>query len=200
LVSVPPEVVVFATAEDFRSWLEAHHADTSELWVGFYKKGTGRPSITWSEAVDQALCFGWIDGVRRDIDDQTYANRFTPRQARSTWSAINIERVRKLGEAGLMHPSGIEAFSRRADVNSAIYSHEQRHNPTLDDNFAADFRANSEAWSYFESQPPSYRKAAIWWVISAKKDETRRRRLATLIADSAECRHIPPLRSKGSTS
>jgi len=195
---VSPEVVVFATAEAFRSWLEEHHAKASELWVGFYKKGTGRPSITWSEAVDQALCFGWIDGVRRSIDDQTYANRFTPRQARSTWSAVNIDRVRKLGEAGLMHPAGIEAFSRRADERSAIYSHEQRHNPTLDDNLAAEFRANSEAWCYFESQPPSYRKAAIWWIISAKKDETRRRRLATLIADSSQGRRIPPLRRSGS--
>ena len=196
-MTVPAEVVVFVTAEEFRAWLEEHHANATELWVGFYKKSSGRPSMTWSEAVDQALCFGWIDGVRRSIDDLTYANRFTPRQARSTWSAVNIERVRKLREAGLMHPAGIEAFSRRSDEKSAIYSYEQRHNPTLDDDLAAEFRANNEAWSYFESQPPSYRKAAIWWVISAKKEDTMRRRLATLISDSAQGHRIPPLRRPG---
>lgn len=184
---------MFATADEFRAWLEQHHANAPELWVGFYRKSSGRQSMTWSEAVDQALCFGWIDGVRRSIDDQTYANRFTPRRARSTWSAVNIRRVQALRDAGLMRPAGIEAFSRQADERSALYSYEQRHNPTLDADHAAEFRSNSEAWSFFESQPPSYRKAAIWWVISAKKDETRRKRLATLIADSAQGRRIPPL-------
>jgi uncharacterized protein YdeI (YjbR/CyaY-like superfamily) len=196
----PAEIVVFVTAEEFRAWLEEHHENSSELCVGFYKKDSGRSSMTWSEAVDQALCFGWIDGVRRSVDDQTYANRFTPRQPRSTWSAVNIERVGKLCEAGLMRPAGIEAFSHQADERSAIYSYEQRHNAALDDELAAEFQANTEAWHFFESQPPSYRKAATWWVISAKKDETRRCRLATLISDSARHRRIPQLRRPNSAS
>jgi uncharacterized protein YdeI (YjbR/CyaY-like superfamily) len=183
----------FATPDDFRAWLEEHHANASELMVGFHKKGSGRPSITWPEAVDQALCFGWIDGVRKSIDDASYMIRFSPRKARSIWSAVNVKRARELQDLGLMHPAGIAAVERRSEDRSGIYSHEQRDAVTLDKAFEQEFRANAQAWEYFQRQAPSYRKAAIWWVASAKKDETRRKRLATLIADSARGRTVPPL-------
>ena len=187
------EPTLFATPAEFRAWLEANHATERELLLGFHKKGSGRPSITWPEAVDEALCFGWIDGVRRRIDDESYSIRFTPRQRRSTWSAVNIARVKELQREGRMHPAGVAAFEARADERSAIYAYEQRHGATLDDEQLRQFRANEAAWTFFESQPPSYRKAAIWWVVSAKRDETKRKRLATLIDDSAHGRRVPPL-------
>jgi uncharacterized protein YdeI (YjbR/CyaY-like superfamily) len=183
----------FATPEDFRAWLEAHHADTPELLVGFHKKGSGMPSITWSEAVDEALCFGWIDGIRRSLDPDSYSIRFTPRRPRSTWSAVNIGRARELARLGRMRPAGLDAFEARADDRSAIYSYEQRHAATLEPEHEQQFRANEKAWEFFQAQPPSYRKAAVWWVVSAKKDETRRKRLATLIDDSAHGRRIHQL-------
>ena len=183
----------FATPGDFRAWLEAHHAEERELLVGFYKKGSGKPSITWSEAVDEALCFGWIDGVRRGIDAESYTIRFTPRQRRSTWSAVNIARAKELADLGRMTPAGLKAFEARTDDRSAIYSYEQRHAATLDPEHEKQFRANEQAWEFFEAQPPSYRKAAAWWIASAKKDETKRKRLATLIEDSAAGRRVPPL-------
>ncbi|MDQ3880355.1 MAG: YdeI/OmpD-associated family protein [Chloroflexota bacterium] len=183
----------FATPDEFRAWLAEHHASERELWVGFHRKSSGRPSITWPEAVGQALCFGWIDGVRRSVDDESYANRFTPRTARSTWSAVNIRSVKELIAAGLMHPAGLAAFERRADERSAIYSYEQRHAATLDAADEARFRANPPAWDWFQSQPPSYRTAAAHWVVTAKREETRRRRLETLIEDSAKRRRVGPL-------
>ena len=183
----------FATPAEFRAWLDEHHATAQELWVGLYKKGTGRPSITWPEAVDEALCFGWIDGVRKGLDDESYANRFTPRRARSTWSAVNIARVQELTKLGRMHPAGLAAFERRTEQNSGIYSFEQTGELVLGEDFERRFRENQSAWRYFEDQPASYRKAAIWWVISAKKEETRLRRLAVLIDDSANGRTIPLL-------
>lgn len=183
----------FATPSEFRAWLEEHHDTSRELWVGYYKKSSGRPGITWPESVDEALCFGWIDGVRRSIDDERYTNRFTPRKPRSTWSAVNIARAKELVELGRMHPAGLAAFEARTDDRSAIYSYEQRHQAKLDDDLERQFRANAEAWEYFQSRPPSYRKAAVYWVTSAKKEETRRRRLATLIDDSAHGRTVRPL-------
>jgi uncharacterized protein YdeI (YjbR/CyaY-like superfamily) len=183
----------FATPEEFRAWLEKHHDKRKELWVGFYKKGSGKPSITYPEAVDEALCFGWIDGVRKSLDTDSYVNRFTPRQARSTWSAVNIERAKELERLGRMHPAGRKAFEARADERSAMYSYEQRHAAKLALEHERQFRANKKAWTWFEAQPPSYRKAAIWWVVSAKKDETKAKRLATLIDDSAHGRTVPPL-------
>jgi uncharacterized protein YdeI (YjbR/CyaY-like superfamily) len=185
--------VFFATSAELRAWLEEHHENAKELWVGFYKKGSGRPSITWPEAVDQALCFGWIDGVRKSIDDVSYTNRFTPRSPRSTWSAVNIARVRELTDLGLMRPAGLQAFEARADERSAIYSYEQRRNPQLEEEHERRFRADEKAWEWFQSQPPSYRKAALWWVISAKREDTRTRRLATLIDDCAHGRKVKPL-------
>ena len=183
----------FATPAEFRAWLEEHHADEPELLVGFYKKSSGKPSMTWSESVDEALCFGWIDGVRRSVDDERYTIRFTPRRPRSTWSAVNIERAKELARLGRMRPAGVKAFEARRDDASAIYSYEQRHAATLDPEHEREFRANTQAWEFFQRQPPSYRKAAIWWVVGAKKEETRRKRLATLIGDSAEGRRVAPL-------
>jgi uncharacterized protein YdeI (YjbR/CyaY-like superfamily) len=183
----------FATPAEFRTWLETHHATESELLVGFHKKGSGLPSITWPESVDQALCFGWIDGVRRSLGETSYTIRFTPRQARSTWSAVNIKRAQELQEQGLMHPAGRAAFLARTEDRSNTYSFEQREPIELGDAQLETFRANAPAWAFFQSQPPSYRKAATWWVISAKRAETRDRRLATLIADSAAGRRIRSL-------
>jgi uncharacterized protein YdeI (YjbR/CyaY-like superfamily) len=183
----------FATPSEFRAWLEQHHDTERELLVGFYKKSSGRPSITWPEAVDEALCFGWIDGVRKSIDDVSYANRFTPRTAKSTWSALNIKRAKELKRLGRMHPAGVKAFEARADEKSAIYSYEQRHGAELDADQERSLRGNKKAWEFFQAQPPSYRKAAIWWIVSAKRDETRDKRLAQLIDDSAHGRTVPPL-------
>jgi uncharacterized protein YdeI (YjbR/CyaY-like superfamily) len=182
----------FATPSKFRAWLEMHHETAAELLVGFYKKGSGKPSITWPESVDQALCFGWIDGVRKGIDDESYSIRFTPRKPTSTWSAINIKRVGELTELGLMRPAGLKAFEQRKGEKSGIYAYEQGE-AVLDQAAEQEFRANQKAWAFFQSQPPGYRKTATWWVISAKKEETRHRRLARLIDDSAHGRTIREL-------
>jgi uncharacterized protein YdeI (YjbR/CyaY-like superfamily) len=190
------EPTFFATPADFRAWLERHHESHSELIVGFHKRGSGRPSITWPEAVDQALCFGWIDGVRRRIDDASYSIRFTPRKARSTWSAVNIRRMKELVDEGLVAPAGMAAFERRADDRSAIYSYEQRKAARLEPDQERRLRADERAWAFFEAQPPSYRRAAIHWVTSAKKPETRDRRLAQLIECSAAGEPVPPLRPR----
>ena len=180
----------FPTPADFRAWLERNHDTKAELLVGFYKKGSGRPSITWPESVDQALCFGWIDGVRRGIDDESYTIRFTPRKVTSTWSSVNIKRVGELTSEGLMRPAGLEAFERRSAAKSGIYSYEQRREAKLDAEQERQFRAHEQAWSFFQSQPAGYRRTATYWVVSAKRDETRRRRLATLIDDSANGRRL----------
>lgn len=196
-LSLPSEDPVgprfFEAPQDLRAWFEVHHATDQELLVGFHKKSSGLPSITWPESVDQALCFGWIDGIRRGIDDVSYTNRFTPRKAASTWSARNIARVAELTEMGLMRPSGLEAFERRTEARSGVYSFEQ--GPIeLGPVYEKRFRGNRAAWTFFQEQPPSYRKPATWWVISAKKEETRLRRLETLIEDSADGRRIKQLR------
>jgi uncharacterized protein YdeI (YjbR/CyaY-like superfamily) len=182
--------VFFETPDEFRAWFSEHHDTATELLVGFYKKGSGRPSITWPESVDEALCFGWIDGIRRGLDGESYTIRFTPRGARSNWSAVNIRRTKELMELGRMQPAGLRAFEARADERSAVYAYEQRHNATLGPEFERLFRADKQAWAYFEAQPPSYRRTVIWWVISAKREETRRNRLARLITDSGEGRRV----------
>jgi uncharacterized protein YdeI (YjbR/CyaY-like superfamily) len=188
----------FATPEQFGAWLEEHHERETELLVGFHKKGSGRPSITWPESVDEALCFGWIDGVRRSLGDEAYTIRFTPRQARSTWSAVNVRRARELIAEERMTPAGLAAFEARGDDRTAIYSYEQRHAATLDDEQERRFRAAAEAWEWFQARPPSYRRAAIHWVTSAKRPETRERRLQTLIEDCAAGRNVKPLRPPSS--
>jgi len=174
----------FPAPEDFRGWLEEHHENESELLVGFYKKASGKPSVTWAEAVDEALCFGWIDGVRRARDETSYTIRFTPRKPSSTWSRVNLARVEELSRQGRMRPAGLRAFARREESNTGIYSYERRAAAELPDEFEREFRADDRAWSFFESQPPWYRRTSVYWVVSAKREETRRRRLATLIGDS----------------
>jgi uncharacterized protein YdeI (YjbR/CyaY-like superfamily) len=178
---------------EFRVWLEAHHSNASELWVGFHKKGSGLPSITWPEAVDEALCFGWIDGVRRSLGETSYTIRFTPRKTGSTWSAVNIKRVQELREEGRMRTAGLEAFANRSEEKSGIYSYEQGDSIELDPASERQFRTNPAAWEFFQTQAASYRKAAIWWVVSAKREETRSKRLSTLIDDSAAGRRVASL-------
>ena len=180
----------FKTPSDFRKWLAAHHAIETELWVGFYKKDSGKASITWPQSVDEALCFGWIDGIRKNIDEVSYMIRFSPRKQRSTWSAVNIKRVPELIEQGLMEEAGLKAFLARQENRSGIYSYEQR-SPELPAQYAKKLKKNTAAWKFFQAQPPSYRKAVNWWVVSAKQEETRLKRLDKLIDDSAAGRRIP---------
>ncbi len=183
----------FATPSAFRTWLEAHHDRARELLVGFHKRASGRPSITWPESVDQALCFGWIDGVRKSIDEVSYTIRFTPRGRRSAWSAINVKRATELERLGLMHPAGLDVFYARAPERSGIYAYEQRNSAKLGAAYERQLRASKKAWEYFRSQPAWYQRTATWWVVSARKEETRLRRLARLIEDSAHGRAIAPL-------
>ena len=185
------QATFFATPADFRKWLEKNHDKVPELLVGFYKKGSGKPSMTWPESVDEALCFGWIDGVRRRIDDESYSIRFTPRRRRSIWSNVNTGRVAELIKQGRMRPAGFEAFKARDAKRSGIYAFEQRErNQRLDAAHEATLRANRKAWAFFQAQPPGYQRLASLWVMSAKKEETRLRRLAVLIDDCAAARRI----------
>ena len=180
----------FATPTDFRAWLEKHHAGEDELLVGYYKKGSGRPSITWPESVDEALCFGWIDGVRRSLGEDAYTIRFTPRRARSIWSAVNVARVAELTKLGRMRPAGERAFAARTPERTGIYSFERLEAAKLTKAQEAMLRANRKAAAFFDAQPPGYRKVATHYVVSAKKEETRERRLKRLIADSAAGRRL----------
>jgi uncharacterized protein YdeI (YjbR/CyaY-like superfamily) len=187
------EPIYFESPAAFRAWLEQHHERETEVWVGFWKKATGKQGMTWSQAVDEALCFGWIDSIAKRVDGQSHRQRFTPRKSTSNWSAVNVAKVATLRAEGRMRPAGEAAFARRSDGRSSVYSFEQRKDPQLEPEQQAQLEANAAAWAYFQSKPPSYRKPAIWWVISAKRPETRARRLATLIADSAAGRTIKPL-------
>lgn len=166
--------------------------------MGFYKRGSGKPSMTWPESVDVALCFGWIDGVRKSIDTTSYAIRFTPRKRSSTWSSVNIRRMQELTTLGLVQPSGLKAFECRSEMKSGIYAYENSDSAEFADALARKFKANREAWKFFLSQAPWYRKTATWRVISAKKEETRQRRLDTLIRHSERGETIPQLTRKPS--
>jgi uncharacterized protein YdeI (YjbR/CyaY-like superfamily) len=180
----------FATPADLRAWFNQHHETETEFLMGFYKKDSGKASVTWPESVDEALCVGWIDGIRKSLDGDSYTIRFTPRKPRSIWSAVNIARVEALTQEGRMQPAGLHAFEQRRENQSGIYSYEQRDQIELSEAEIKAFQANLKAWDFFQSQPPSYRKAALWWVVSAKKEETRAKRVATLIDDSANRRLI----------
>jgi uncharacterized protein YdeI (YjbR/CyaY-like superfamily) len=185
----------YATPEEWRAWLEANHAGAREHWVGFHKRNTShppKPSITWPESVDQALCFGWIDGVRKRVDDERYMIRFTPRKPSSKWSRVNVARVAELERAGLMHPAGLAAFAARTEEGT--YSYEQRQAAAFDPERERRFGAEQAAWAWFSAQPRWYRRTATHWVMSAKRDDTRDRRLARLIEDSAAGRAVGPLR------
>jgi uncharacterized protein YdeI (YjbR/CyaY-like superfamily) len=179
----------FRSPSEFRRWLAAHHGDTPELLVGFHRKGTGRGGITYHEALDEALCFGWIDGLTRSLDDGRYTIRFTPRRPNSNWSAVNVKRAQQLIELGRMEPPGLAAFERRDRSEAARFSYETRRG--LGESEEQVFRRHPEAWAFFEAQPPSYRRTIGWWVVSAKREETRRRRLDALIAHSARGERVP---------
>ncbi len=187
------KVQFFATAPAFRKWLERNFDKKSEAWVGFYQKSSGKKSITYSEAIDEALCLGWIDGIRKKVGPDSYTNRFTPRRDQSQWSSVNIKRAQELADLGRMHPSGLKAFEG-AKEQARKYSYEQRNQARLDEAMEKQFRQNTAAWEYFQSQAPWYRRTATFWVLSAKKGETRQARFATLIEDSANKRPIKPLR------
>ena len=174
----------FPTPQDLRAWFRKNQATATELWIGFYKKHTGKPGITWPDSVDEALCVGWIDGIRRGIDEESYMIRFTPRRHGSIWSAVNIKRVEALTNEKRMQPAGLAAFAQRRENKSGIYSYEQ-HSEQLPEPYAGLLRKNKKAWEFFQMQLPSYRKTIGWWVVSAKREETRRKRLGKLIAQSA---------------
>jgi uncharacterized protein YdeI (YjbR/CyaY-like superfamily) len=187
------EPVFFATPAQLRAWFEQHHEDAPELLVGYHKKASGKPGIKHSEAVEQALCFGWIDSAGQRIDDERYQVRFTPRRKGSVWSAVNVAKVAELTDRGLMYPAGLRAFESRRPDRVATYSYEQPTGAELDDEQLARLQAVPAAWEWFSAQASSYRRAAAHWVITAKRAETRERRLAQLIADSAAGRPVPPL-------
>lgn len=186
----------FERPEDFRSWLSKNHSSAESLWVGYYKKSTGRPSIDWPQSVDQALCFGWIDGIRKKIDDESYKIRFTPRKPRSHWSRVNIDKVKQLKKAGLMEKAGLDAFKKLDPENSEKASFEQ-NNVELPAEYERIFRENKKAWDFFLNLAPGYRKQSIWYVIQAKREETRLKRLGLLINHSKKGEKIPVLRAGG---
>jgi uncharacterized protein YdeI (YjbR/CyaY-like superfamily) len=189
--------IYFESAAAFRRWLSANHAKCDEVVVGYYKRHTKKPSMTWSESVDEALCFGWIDGVRHGVDDERYTNRFTPRRAGSNWSLINIAKVKELIRTGRMKPAGLRAYEARDEKRTGVYSFERTTAAKLAPADEKVFRRNKTGWNWFSEQPQGYRRTAYHWVISAKREETRASRLATLIADSAAGRKVKPLRRPG---
>jgi len=196
----PHDVRVFPTAADFRTWLEEHHDTATEQWIGYYRKGVPKTSMTYPQAVEEALCFGWIDGIGRRIDDEVHANRFTPRTKRSTWSAVNVARMGELIAAGRVHPTGLRAFEARTVDNTGIYAYENRP-ADLPPAYLQRLETDDAACAWWQAQTPSYRRTATWWVVSAKQEATRERRLATLIEDCAAGRMIKPQRyGRGSDS
>ena len=182
----------FKTQAELRRWLTANHGKANELVIGFYKKGSIRQGVTYREALDEALCFGWIDGVRHRIDDERYSNRFTPRRARSFWSAVNIARVGELRAMGRMHPAGIAVFDRRDQARTDRFESE-RAGAVLTPAEEKTIKATPKAWEFLQTVAPSYRRSAIWWIAQARKPETRRKRLQELIRHSARGRRVPPL-------
>lgn len=177
--------IFFPTQDDFRKWLQENHAIKKEILVGFYKVKSSENSMTWSESVDQALCFGWIDGVRKSLNENSYTIRFTPRKKSSIWSAVNIEKMKKLSELGLMTDAGHLAYTYRTDAKSKIYSHEKEPE-VLTEEFEKKFQQNSKAWDFFNAQAPSYKKVMIHWIMTAKQEKTRFSRLEKTIQISEE--------------
>ena len=183
----------FSSPDKFRKWLHENHLKKEELWVGYYKKATGKPSITWPESVDQALCYGWIDGIRKSINEESYMIRFTPRKPKSHWSKVNINKVKELKKKGLMMPSGIAAFRKLSEDNSEKASYEQKR-IKMPGKYLEIIKKNKKAWAYFQKETPSYRKQVTWWIISAKQEATRTKRLGILIKDSEDGQRIGPMR------
>lgn len=192
-MTAAPKATFFPSPADFRRWLEQNHDKVGELWVGFHKKASGRPSITWPESVDEALCYGWIDGVRYRIDEASYRIRFTPRQPKSIWSNVNVKRVAALKKLGRMAPAGLAAFAKADRKRAGVYSFEQK-NARLGPAYEKKLKANRKAWEFFRAQPPYYQRLGAWFVISAKREETRAGRLATLIKACAAGRRLGPAR------
>jgi uncharacterized protein YdeI (YjbR/CyaY-like superfamily) len=184
------EAIFFGAATEWREWLAEHHDSATECLVGFMKDGSGEPSMKWSESVDEAICFGWIDGVRRGIDGRSYSIRFTPRKPSSIWSAINVEKVKRLEAAGLMTDAGRAAFEARSAAKTAVYSYERAAAPELTEDETRRFQQDADAWEFFGRQAAWYRRTSVHWVTSAKRDETRARRLAQLIDDSGAGRRL----------
>ena len=193
----PPKssLVFFPTPNDFRKWLAKNHDKEEVLQVGYYKKATGKPSVTWEETVDQALCFGWIDGIRHAIDEECYTVRFTPRKKGSNWSARNIEQVKDLKKQGLMEKPGLDAYKKRLENKSNTYSYEQGK-LKMEKAYETKIKANKKAWEYYKKLPPSAMKSTVWWVMSAKQETTREKRLGILIESSEQGLRIPPIRRK----
>ena len=189
------DIKYFATQGELRKWLAKNHDRVSEQWIGFYKRGSGKPSITWPESVDEALCFGWIDGLRKRIDDEAYKIRFTPRRDGSIWSAVNIKRAKELIELELMTPAGLAKFEKRDEARTNRYAYE-RKNVAFDPAYSTRFKKNKKAWSFFEAQPPGYKHLMTHRVMSAKQEATRLRRLETLMAESAAGRRMDLLKPK----
>ena len=187
------EAIYFGTPEELRAWLEEHHETEPELWVGYYKKESGRRSLTWPQVVDEALCFGWIDGKTQRIDEHRYRPRWSPRRRNSNWSEVNVAKVAELRAEGRMTPAGEAAFAARRETSADALTYERRHEAAFEPEHEATFRAARAAWEWFQAQPPSYRTMATFWVMSAKRPETRSRRLATLIDCSGEGRRVPAL-------
>ena len=183
------KITHFKSASEFRRWLELNYARTGELWVRFFKKNSGKVGLTYAEAVDEALCFGWIDGLKKRVDELSYTHRFSPRKPKSNWSKINIQHVARLEKAGRMTAAGLKVFEARDPRKCNSYSFENAPRKLA----AADekrFRANKSAWNFFQQQPPGYQRLAIWWIVSAKKEDTRARRLVQLIADSGQAKRL----------
>lgn len=192
-MDIEGEIKFFKGPESFRSWLEKNHQNKSQLWVGYYKKDSGRKSIDWPQSVDQALCFGWIDGIRKSLDEISYRVRFTPRKKRSHWSKVNIKRVQELQKQGLMTEFGLSAFRERDKKNEAKATHEQKE-VVLDASYLSQLKGNELAMKNFERRPGGYQKQCFWWIMSAKREETRQKRLEILIKSSEKDEIIPPLR------
>jgi len=188
------QIKIFHTSAEFREWLEENHDRAAELWLGFYKQGTGKKSITYREALDEALCFGWIDGVRKSIDDTAYKQRFTPRRPKSYWSAVNTRRASELAKLGRMAAPGAKAFEQRTSESNK-YSFESRPEK-LHLSYKRQFKANRGAWEFFRAQAAWYQRTATFWIVSAKQEETRQRPLAMLIGDSQAGRRLSMLTPK----
>ena len=186
-ISVTPKF--FKTPAAFSKWLAANHAKSKELWVGFHKKSSAKPSIDWPESVDEALCFGWIDGIRKNVDAESYKIRFTPRKPASIWSAVNIRNVERLLKEKRMQPAGLKAYAARKENRSGIYSYEQRSTELVEP-YLGKLKRNKAAWRFFQAQPPGYRKIMNWWVVSAKQEATRLKRIEKLIEESAQGRRM----------
>lgn len=186
--------IYFKTQADLRKWFIKNHLKEKEMILGYYKKATKKPSVDWSESVDEAICFGWIDGIRRKIDEERYCIRFTPRQKKSHWSAVNLKKIKKLKKEKLMYPAGIEAFKRMDPNNAEKFSYEQKNESLLSKDFETKIKANKKAWVFFESLAPGYKKHTIHWLMSAKQEATRLRRLKILIESSEAGLKIPHLR------